>query len=217
MDVHKLYENFGRRFRHSRMALFIGALEISGGERILDVGGTPRNWELIDKSLSIVLLNHQFPGKKERARHVWVIGDARQLPFSADAFDVAFSNSVIEHLGCVEGQRTFAAEASRVGRDYFVQTPNRYFPIELHFLTPVYQFLPRWIQRRGSRFLSVRGLLGASKSELDRLASELRLLNERELRELFPDGRVVRERFAGFVKSLVVFRIRRKEGVSASE
>jgi hypothetical protein len=27
----------------------------------------------------------------------------------------------------------------------------------------------------------------------------------------------VRERFAGFVKSLVVFRIRRKEGVSASE
>ena len=39
-----------------------------------------------------------------------------------------------------------AREVERVGRRYFVQTPNRYFPIEPHFLFPGFQFLPLAVQ-----------------------------------------------------------------------
>ncbi|MGH7860878.1 MAG: methyltransferase domain-containing protein [Candidatus Dormibacteraceae bacterium] len=72
-----------------------------------------------------------------------VIGDARDLAqFQAQAFDVAFSNSVIEHVGGADDQRRMASEAMRVASHYFVQTPKHYFPIEPHFLVPGFQFMP---------------------------------------------------------------------------
>lgn len=72
-----------------------------------------------------------------------VVGDAARLDYPHDAFDVVFSNSVIEHLGGVDAQRAMAREVQRVASLYYVQTPNRYFPIEPHFLFPCAQFLPR--------------------------------------------------------------------------
>ncbi len=68
--------------------------------------------------------------------------DGTQLPFGDREFDIAFSNSVIEHVP-PELQAAFAAEVSRVADRYFVQTPNRYFPIEPHYQLPLFQFLPR--------------------------------------------------------------------------
>ena len=47
-------------------------------------------------------------------------GDACALPFADQAFDVVFSNAVIEHVGDVERQRRFVAEALRVGRRVFI-------------------------------------------------------------------------------------------------
>ena len=35
-----------------------------------------------------------------------------------------------------------AAEAQHVGRNYFIQTPNFYFPVEPHWVFPFFQFLP---------------------------------------------------------------------------
>ena len=71
------------------------------------------------------------------------VGDAVDMPGISDgAFDVVFSNSVIEHVETYENQRRMAAEIRRVGRRYFVQTPNRHFPLEPHFLVPGFQLLP---------------------------------------------------------------------------
>jgi hypothetical protein len=74
-------------------------------------------------------------------------GDGRQLPFRDAAFDVVFSNSVIEHVGDAASQERFAREVARVGRSYWVQTPNRWFPVEQHLLTPLVHWLPRRWQR----------------------------------------------------------------------
>lgn len=54
--------------------------------------------------------------------------------FQDNEFDAVFSNSVIEHVGDYEAQRQMANEIMRVGKRYFVQTPNFYFPIEPHIL-----------------------------------------------------------------------------------
>ncbi|MGH9671836.1 MAG: methyltransferase domain-containing protein, partial [Bryobacteraceae bacterium] len=48
-----------------------------------------------------------------------LFADGRAMPFRDAAFDVVFSNSVIEHLGDEESQRRFAGEVARVGRGFW--------------------------------------------------------------------------------------------------
>lgn len=48
---------------------------------------------------------------------------------------------MIEHVPH-ELQPAFVSEVRRVATRYFVQTPNRYFPIEPHYQLPLFQFLP---------------------------------------------------------------------------
>ena len=61
-------------------------------------------------------------------------GDATNLSnFKDNQFDIVFSNSLIEHLYTYENMKLMANETMRVGKKFFVQTPNKYFPIEPHY------------------------------------------------------------------------------------
>ena len=101
----------------------------------------------------------------------WVRADGRDLPFEDGAFDIAFSNAVVEHVGGEDEQRAFVAELCRVARGVFVATPNRWFPIDVHTLMPVVHWLPD-----GARNSIFRGL---GKEEITPLGP-------RQLRALFP-------------------------------
>lgn len=177
--------------------------------RILDVGGTEAFWRAMGleagDGVSVMILN--LTEQPEPAPHVSsVVGDARDLSRFADAeFDLVFSNSVIEHVGSLEDQRRMAHEVRRVGRRFFVQTPNRYFPIEPHFVFPLFQFLPlAW------RAFLVRHLrLGfvpriSDPTEARARVASIRLLTRAELAELFPGAAIRRERVLGLTKSFVV-------------
>ena len=73
-----------------------------------------------------------------------VQADGRDLPFADGAFDLGFSNAVVEHVaGGRDGQRRFVHELCRVARRVFVTTPNRFFPLEVHTLVPFAHWLPR--------------------------------------------------------------------------
>src|SRR5436305_9486326 len=96
----------------------------------------------------VTLHNRPREHNEPAAAGSWVAGDGRALPFRDGAFDVVFSNSVIEHVGDAASQRRFAREVARVGRAYWVQTPNRWFPVEQHLLTPLVHWLPKQWQRR---------------------------------------------------------------------
>src|SRR5262249_42949501 len=117
-------------------------------------------------------------------------------------------NSVIEHLGDRQSQQAFAREVVRAGARYFVQTPNRWFPVETHLLTPFVHFLPRRWQRVIVPRFSVWGLISGAPADrrefyLQHYLNDVRLLCHRQMRELFPDGVIVRERFLGLTKSLI--------------
>lgn len=78
----------------------------------------------------------------------YVQGDACALPFEDGAFDVVFSNAVIEHIGDRARQELFVREALRVGRRVFITTPNRWFPIEVHTRLPLVHWLPEPLAHR---------------------------------------------------------------------
>jgi SAM-dependent methyltransferase len=102
-----------------------------------------------------------------------VQADGRDLPFVDGAFDLGFSNAVVEHVaGGREGQRRFVHELCRVAGRVFVTTPNRYFPLEVHSLLPFAHWLPR---RLRDPLLRARGF-----------DDVLEPLGPRELASLFP-------------------------------
>src|SRR6516165_9464029 len=136
------------RFRRRRMHRFAAELGITTETRVLDIGGTPDCWRLLPVAPRVTLLNTPRARADLASAESWVAGDGRALPFRDGAFDVVFSNSVIEHVGDEASQRRFAAEVARVGRAYWVQTPNRWFPVEQHLLTPLVHWLPNRWQRR---------------------------------------------------------------------
>ena len=135
-----------------------------------------------------------------------VIGDARNLSQYADGtFDVVFSNSVIEHLGPDKlDLARMASEVMRVGKRYFVQTPNKYFPLEPHFLFPGFQFLPLGVRTWLVSHYDVGWYKRIPDPALARAEVErILLLSERELRKMFPECSIYREYILGLPKSFV--------------
>jgi hypothetical protein len=198
-----------RRRRHELFRRAFAPLERP--IRLLDVGGTPSYWRNVagevGPDLEITLLNRSAP-ESDPAGFRSLVGDARDLSrFGDREFDVVFSNSVIEHVGSFEDQRRMATEVRRVGRWYFVQTPNRRFPIEPHLEFPFFQYLPVALRVALVR----RFQLGWAPRLPDRAAAadyvtSIRLLTGAEVSALFPDGRLLAERFLGLVKSWIACR-----------
>ncbi len=148
--LRKLVDNnfISGRLRRKRNLFFIELLKLIQDKpiHILDVGGRLSYWRNLDLlgniNLKITILN--LEKEDNNCSNVEsIIGDGRNMDqFDEKDFDVVFSNSVIEHLTSYEDQRLMASEIMRVGKRYFVQTPNYYFPIEPHFFFPCFQFMP---------------------------------------------------------------------------
>ncbi|MGO9009410.1 MAG: methyltransferase domain-containing protein [Bryobacteraceae bacterium] len=211
MTAAQLFAAISRHFRRRRMARFVAELGVSSETRVLDIGGTPDNWRLLNSPPRLVLLNTPRAAADLAGASAWVAGDGCALPFRDAAFDVVFSNSVIEHVGDAASQRHFAREVVRVGRAYWVETPNRWFPVEQHLFTPFLHWLPqRWQRALVPRFNWWRVLVPLSVDRrdfyIDHYLRDVRLLGPRELRALFPEARILRERVLGVAKSLVALR-----------
>ena len=188
------------------MRQFCQLFELTTESRILDVGGSEFNWGLLRFSPHVVLLNLSVPRERE-SNFTWVVADGRYLPFKNGAFDVVYSNSVIEHLGNFEDQRLFAKEAMRVGRRYYVQTPNKWFFVEPHLITPFIHWFPRRIQGLLLRNFTVWGWLTRPTREYcESFTNEVRLLNRSELQQLFPDAEIIHERVLGLSKSVIAVK-----------
>ncbi len=95
-------------------------------------------------------LEEEFPGMR------FIQADGRNLPFDDRSFDFVHSSAVIEHVGDAGQQAQLVSECARVARKgFFLTTPNRWFPVEFHTVTPLLHWLPpalfRSIMRRTGR------------------------------------------------------------------
>ncbi len=177
---------------------------------ILDVGGTQAHWSKVDyQALGEVkfILYNILPLTAVTSPFCSVQGDGRELSrYGNQQFEFVYSNSVINMLGNYSDQERMAREIQRVGKRYFVQTPNHAFPLDWRTMVPCFHFLPKDFQAWCLQHFPV----GFHKRVPDhqkalRVVNEVRDLRYEELKALFPGAVVSRERVWGMTKSFMIY------------
>ena len=121
------------------------------------------------------------------------------LPFSTNQFDIVFTSAVLEHTGCRSSQAAFLSEVCRVGRRFFITTPNRWFPIEHHTGLPFLHFLP---------CAAYRAILARTPYRYWADEAHLNMLSGNALRRMLPagvKGQVETVRLFGLSSNLIAF------------
>ena len=214
-------QSLGFKLRQKRSKRIIDLIEGVYANKqqveIVDVGGTREYWNIIPveylrrRNVRITIVNLTVPTDSFEAQDAvfsHVQGDGCNLKeVEHNRFDIAHSNSVIEHVGDLNKMADFAKEIRRIAASYYVQTPNFYYPIEPHFLFPFFHWLPVSVRLR----LAMRFKLGCfpRASDINEARSFIdlcRLLKKKTLLDLFPDATLYKERLFLLVKSFVLIR-----------
>ena len=207
--------SLGYKFRIKRLQEFEKMFfsRFSGLEKIeiLDVGGTSYFWKnsalLSHPGLHITLLN-LYPVETSHPAIHSVQGDATDMrEFETGSFDLVFSNSVIEHLYTLELQQKMASEILRVGKSYFIQTPNVYFPIEAHYALPFAQYYSKAFLHFVLTQTKLSRMKKWSSAEASQYIAEIRLLNAQEMKALFPGASLLKEKVLGLTKSITAHNL----------
>jgi hypothetical protein len=175
--------------------------------RILDLGGTIAFWNSVDYArlgnVEVTMLN--LLAQEDLLLGFRAdIGDARSLKhYDARNYDLVFSNSCIGHVGTWDDQRRMTEEIRRVGKRYFIQTPNHYFPIDWRTGLPLFHFMPELLQSCGVYLFPIAHCGRLGWDEARTWPRWVRNLKRREVETLFPEARIVRERFGWLTKSFV--------------
>lgn len=203
--------------RSKRLDLFRSLLSMLPTPiKLLDVGGRAAFWKstgvlntaAFDVEITLLNTSESEIGKDDyhpQLKHF--VGDARDMrEFSLKEFDIVFSNSVIEHVGTYSDQSRMAAEVQRVGKKYFIQTPNFYFPIEPHFMFPAFHWLPIKIRV----WLITHFALGwyskfDDTAKAEEMVRSIQLLRKNEFLWLFPKAQISEEKIFGLTKSFTAY------------
>jgi hypothetical protein len=207
-----LARHLTRRFRGRRYRNFTTLFPPELCRRVVDLGGSAELWEMMQyrSHITLVNINDSWLRLPENGYGVYMtmVVDGRRTDFADGSFDLAFSNSVIEHVGDETDAARFAGELRRIGKAYFCQTPNKWFPIEPHLGTLFLHWYPSLLENYFVfRYLTLWGLMHKPDRTTAKLAAQdARLLTNREMRKLFPDAEIVTERLAFLPKSYAAVR-----------
>tara|TARA_B100001063_G_scaffold60531_1_gene54679 strand:+ start:144 stop:842 length:699 start_codon:yes stop_codon:yes gene_type:complete len=185
-----IFYNFFKKMtldaRNKFFEYFKNSTEYNHDKSILDIGTTPSLDEeqnviltntINNKNITCIsnqdckILSQKYPHIKE-----FVIGNAIKMNFQNDTFDIVHTNATIEHVGSYQNQISLIRETLRVSKKHvFIQTPNRFYPIDFHTTLPLIHWLPKNIHRK---ILKILGLnFYASEKNLN-------LLSEKNLRNI---------------------------------
>lgn len=221
--VSQFAKSFSRKAREKRATVFRDSFCLDEYTKILDLGSEDgvnihavlQGVNINPKHIYIADIDKDAitRGGKRYGYQPVLIGESEQLPFSDGFFDIVYCSSVIEHVtvpkekiwemfsgkefrcSSKQRQKEFATEIQRIGKQYFVQTPYKHFPIESHSWLPFIAWLPRWLL---IPVLRITNLFWIKKTSPD-----WSLLNDRDMSELFVDSSIVKEKVWGLTKSIM--------------
>lgn len=208
-EISENKDSLGNKFREKRFLFFFNKInKMEKPVSILDIGGKINFWEnrrlAGDNNYEITIVNLSKE-KSSYSNIKTLIGDATDLSqFEKKSFDIVHSNSVIEHLYNFDNQLKMALEIVRLGKKHIIQTPNKYFFIEPHYLLPFFQFFSKKLQY----YILTKTKLSRLKKWDEKFAKqyieEIRLLNLKEIKILFPKSKIYYEKFMGMNKSFTM-------------
>jgi len=223
-----VFQRSSARARQRRAALFRETFGLTPETRVLDLGsewganiravldGTP----VLPQNTYIADIDTKYldRGASEFGYQPVLVGEDGRLPFPDGYFDIVYCSSVIEHVTLpkkeiwsttssrvfrersLAHQAAFAREIQRVGKQFFVQTPYRWFVIEAHSWLPFVGWLPRE--------LIVPILRHSRKFWPKRAAPDWHLLNKRQLASMFAGAEIRDEKWCGLTKSIMAVKTR---------
>jgi predicted SAM-dependent methyltransferase len=201
--------SWGYKFRNQRFRNFEKFVLVNFPEEkqisVLDIGGASYFWaekELVtQKRVKVTLLNLEKEDSLPEGLSS-MVGDATDLSvFEDKSFDIVFSNSVIEHLYTWKNQQKMADEIQRVGKFYYVQTPNKHFFLEPHYAVPFIQYFPKKLSFWLLTQTKISRMQKWTRESAKQYLKEIRLLDLKEFIKLFPTAKVYKEKFFGMNKS----------------
>ena len=208
-----IFTRLSKISRIRKLELFNKLMNPTKEMRILDVGAeiSPNgegNLQFIDgypwknnvsainlSSEHISLIKQYYPEVDVR------VGDACNLPWEDKHFDIVYSNAVIEHLGNFERQKKMATEIMRIGKSWFVTTPNRWYPFEFHMRLPFVTWLPRNGYIRFGQVISYHHMKRKYMAGIRR--DDLRLMTAKDLKHCFPTSRIIKQRVTFMAETLI--------------
>jgi Methyltransferase domain len=221
--VKKLATRYSHRARSRRALLLHERLRPSPNQRLLDLGSEDGEHiaSIVPWRANVVIADIDPDAlHRGQVRHGFVtleLDESGRVPTGDGEYDIVFCSSVIEHVTiekdrvwevrdgrefrrlALERQQEFANEIRRIGHRYFVQTPNRWFWIESHTWLPgIVVLLPRPLLLRLLRLVN--------RYWAKTTMPDWNLLTANDMRRLFPDATIVRERSLGLTKSLIAIR-----------
>jgi hypothetical protein len=206
-------QSLGARARARRWEVFRKAFPDIENMAVLDLGGTAEAWRRAPVTpKSVVVLNLTEPGTSDDPAVTPVAGDACDARGVLDAaglgqsFDVVFSNSLLEHVGGHAKRLAVAAEVAALAPYHWVQTPNRHFPIEPHWLFPGMQFLPVRLRTKVAEKWPLSHTPASSFEDARETVLWTELVSVSELRAYFPGSEIFKERMAGLTKSITAVK-----------
>ena len=224
----KIFKNFSEKAREKRKRIFLSQFSIDEDTKILDLGSEEgdninavlQGTKVKNKNVYIADINAEavLKGNKKYGFTPVIIDDQKTLPFSYKYFDIVYCSSVIEHVTIPKEevwelssatkfetqsrirQKEFSREIQRLGKQYFVQTPYKYFPLESHTWLPFIVLLPRRLLVPTLRFTN---LFWAKKT-----CPDWYLLNKEDMSLLFKEAKLIEEKAFGLTKSIMAVSIK---------
>ncbi|MGH9119365.1 MAG: class I SAM-dependent methyltransferase [Acidimicrobiales bacterium] len=199
--------SFASRARSARWTELHRRFPALADMRVLDLGGLPQFWQAVPVRPTEVTTVNLEPAAVDEPWHRHVVDDACDpQSIRHERFDLVVSNSLLEHVGGFSQRQKLGDVIHAAAPRHWVQTPYRYFPVEPHWACPALQFLPVALRAAVVR----RWPLGHARTT-DHGASVsavlwIDLLSLTEMRLLFPDSEIWRERALGITKSIVAVR-----------
>lgn len=213
--------SYRNKARKKRGKLFSQNINPSKEYSILDFGGSDGKHihSILGKDYSNVCVADIDPNKLKAAEENYGyntihLDESGEIP---DFWDVIFCSSVIEHVTvdkdqiyeiksakkfkelAFQRQQKLANEIRAKCKYYFVQTPYKYFIMESHTWLPgLFVLFPRALQ--------IKIIKLVNKYWIKSTSPDFHLLTIKDMKKLFPDAVILKEKSFGFTKSIIAVR-----------